>query len=148
VKKILPYCFLLLLSASVSALENGHARYVGGTVPSLTAGTIGRLDTTSEASLIFVQAGNKLEIPYVSIESYEYSKEVTWHLGVLPAIAVRLFKARQRRHFFRFSYRDANNTVQAALFEVPKQMPRTLEAVLQTRAPRTGKPNWPRAKVK
>jgi hypothetical protein len=146
VKQFLPFSFFLLLSLSASAFENGHAKYVGGTVPSLTAGTVGRLDTTSEASLIFLQAGNKLEIPYVSIESYEYSKEVTRHLGVLPAIAVRLFKVRQRRHFFRFSYRDTNNLAQAAVFEVPKQTPPTLQAVLETRAPRSRKPTWPCSK--
>jgi hypothetical protein len=147
-KGFLPLSFFLLLSLSASALENGHAKYVGGTVPGVAAGTIGRLDTTSETSLIFLQAGNKLEIPYASIESYEYSKEVAWHLGVLPAIAVRLFKVRQRRHFFRFSYRDSNNVEQAAVFEVPKQMPRMLQAVLQTRAPRSRKPCWPCAKSK
>jgi hypothetical protein len=114
----------------------------------VTAGTVGRLDTTSQESLIFMQAENKLEIPYASIETHEYSNEVTWHLGVLPAIAVRLFKVRQRRHFFRFAYRDASNTLQSAVFEVPKQMPRTLEAVLQTRAPRSRKPTWPSAKVR
>ena len=131
--------FFLLLSLSASALEDGHAKYVGGTVPSLAAVTIGRLDTTSQTSLIFLHAGSKLEIPYASLESYEYSKEVTWHVGVLPAIAIRLFKVRQRRHFFRFSYRDSSNVLQAAVFEVPKQMPRTLQAVLQTRAPHSVK---------
>ncbi|MGP0018074.1 MAG: hypothetical protein ACLPHP_05865 [Candidatus Sulfotelmatobacter sp.] len=139
-KGFLPISFFLLLSLSASALEDGHAKYVGGTVAGVTAGTVGRLDTTSEASLIFVQAGNKLEIPYASIESYEYSKEVTWHLGVLPTIVVGLVKVRQRRHFFRFSYRDSNHVVQAAVFEVPKQMPRTLQAVLQTRAAQSRKP--------
>jgi hypothetical protein len=132
------FFFLLLpLSLSAFAIEDGHAKYVGGTVPSLAAVTIGRLDTTSQTSLIFLHAGSKLEIPYASLESYEYSKEVTWHVGVLPAIAIRLFKVRQRRHFFRFSYRDSSNVLQAAVFEVPKQMPRTLQAVLQTRAPRS-----------
>lgn len=140
-KGSLALSFFVLLSMSASALENGHAKYVGGTVPGVTAGTVGRLDTTSQGSLIFLQAGNRLEIAYASIESYEYSKEVKLHLGVLPAIAVRLFKVRQRRHFFSFSYRDSNNVVQAAVFEVPKQMPRTLEAVLQTRAPRSRKPS-------
>jgi hypothetical protein len=147
-KGFLLFSFFLLLSLSASALENGHAKYWGGTVPGVTAGTIGRLDTTSAASLVFLQAGNKLEIPYASIESYEYSSEVTLHLGVLPAIAVRLFKMRQRRHFFRFSYRDSSNVAQAAVFEVPKQMPRTLQAVLQTRAPQSRKPLWPAAKRK
>lgn len=142
-KGFLPLVLFLLLSLSAFALQNGHAKYVGGTVPGLSAGTVGRVDTTSETSLTFVQAGNKLEIPYASIESYEYSKEVTWHMGVLPAIALRLVKARQRRHFFRFSYRDSRNLVQVAVFEVPKQMPRTLQAVLQTRAPQGRGPCWP-----
>jgi hypothetical protein len=31
------FCFLLLLSLSAFALDQGHARYVGGTVPGLTA---------------------------------------------------------------------------------------------------------------
>lgn len=147
-KTFLQSCLFLLLCVSASALEPGHAKYVGGTVPGVPAGVVGRLDTTAETSLTFVQAGNKLEIPYASIESYEYSKEATWHLGVLPAIVVRLVKVRQRRHFFRFSYRDSGNVVQAAVFEVPKQMPRTLQAVLQTRAAQSRKPCWPCAKSK
>jgi hypothetical protein len=147
-KIFLQFCLFLLLCLSASALEPGHAKYVGGTVPGVPAGTIGRLDTTAETSLTFIQAGTKLEIPYASIESYEYSKEATWHLGVLPAIVVRLVKARQRRHFFRFSYRDSSNVVQAAVFEVPKQMPRTLQAVLQTRAAHSRKTCWPCAKSK
>lgn len=147
-KTFLQFCLFLLLSWSASALEPGHAKYVGGTVPGVTAGTVGRLDTTTETSLTFVRAGNKLEIPYASIDSYEYSKEATWHLGVLPAIVVRLVKVRQRRHFFRFSYRDSSNVVQAAVFEVPKQMPRTLQAVLQTRAARSHQPFRPCGRCK
>lgn len=146
-KRFLPFCFLLLLSLSASALENGHAKYVGGTLPGVTPGTVGRLDTTSETSLIFEHAGNKVEIPYAAIESHKYSKEVARHLGVLPTIAVGLLKVRQHRHFFRISYRvPGAAAAQVVIFEVPKQMPRTLEAILQTRAPSTWKPNRPIAK--
>jgi hypothetical protein len=60
---------------------------------------------------------------------------VARHLGVLPAIAVGLVKKRQRRHYFRISYRDENGVVQVVVFEVPKNMPRTLLPILQTRAP-------------
>ena len=35
----------------------------------MTVGNVGRLDTTSETSLIFLYAGTKLAIPYASIES-------------------------------------------------------------------------------
>ena len=76
-RSFLQFCFFLLLSLSASALEDGHAKYVGGTVPGVTAGAVGRLDTTAATSLTFERAGNKLEIPYASVESYKYSKEVT-----------------------------------------------------------------------
>ena len=76
-----------------------------------------------------------MEIPYAAIQSFEYSKEVTHHLGVLPAIAVGMFKMRRHGHFFRISYHDSNDVAQAVVFEVSKQMPRTLLAVLTTRAP-------------
>lgn len=143
-KGILQLCFLLSLSLSATALENGHAKYVGGTLQDVTAGAIGRLDATSETSLTFEHAGNKLAIPYASIESYEYSKEVTRHLGVIPAIAVRLVKVRRRRHFFRISYRSQGNTLaQVAIFEVPKDMPRILQAILQTRVPDACRPCHP-----
>jgi hypothetical protein len=144
VKRFLPFCFLLLLSLSASAFQGGHAKYVGGTLPGVTAGTVGRLDTTSDTSLIFEHAGNQVEIPYASIESHKYSKEVARHLGVLPTIAVGLLKVRQHRHFFRISYRvPGAAAAQVVIFEVPKQMPRTLEAILQTRAPATRKPARP-----
>jgi hypothetical protein len=137
-KRFPQFCFLLLLSISAFALDEGHARYVGGTVPSVAAGVVGRLDTTSITSLTFEQAGNKVEIPYASIESYEYSKDVTRHLGVLPAIAVGLVKMRRHSHFFSISYRtETGGPAQIVVLEVPKDMPRTLRAILDTRAPGT-----------
>ena len=132
---------LLLFSLQVFALEDGQVRYSGGTAPGMIAGVVGRLDTTSDSSLIFEHAGNKLTIPYSSIESHEYSKEVARHLGVLPAIAVALFNTRQYRHFFRISYRDQNNTKQVAILEVSKHDSRALQAVLDSRSPRALKPN-------
>jgi hypothetical protein len=60
---------------------------------------------------------------------------VARHLGVLPAIAVGMVKKRQRRHFFRISYRDEAGDLRVALFEVPKQMPPVLLAVLGAKAP-------------
>jgi hypothetical protein len=79
-----------------------------------------------------------VEIPYASIDSYEYSKDVTRHLGVLPAIAVGLVKMRRHSHYFRISYRTENGgPAQIVVLEVPKDMPRTLRAILETRAPGT-----------
>lgn len=128
---------LLVISMPASAVENEQVMYVGGTVSALKEGVLGRLNTTSETAISFESAGNTLTIPYAKIESFEYSRQVARHLGVLPAIAVGLAKKRQRRHFFRISYRDGGNVSQVAIFEVPKQMPRILMAILQLRAPQS-----------
>jgi hypothetical protein len=134
-KKFMIFCLLLALVLPGSAIEDGQVMYFGGTALGLATGTVGRLNTTSETSLTFEYAGNKLAIPYAAVESYQYSSDVAHHLGVLPTIAVGLRKTREHRHFFRISYRDANQVSQVAVFEVPKHMPRTLQAVLDARAP-------------
>jgi len=135
-------CLLLLVALPADAVEDGQVMYTGGTVASLAAGAVGRLDTTSETALSFEYSGNKLVIPYARIESFQYTEEVARHLGVLPAIAVGLVKKRQRRHHFQISFRDDGNVSQVAIFEVPKQMPPTLLAVLRTRAPQACKPAY------
>lgn len=126
------FCFLILAVPAL-AVEGSQVMYVGGSAMGVVAGTIGNLDMTSETVLIFQSAAGKIEIPYAAIQSFEYSSEVSRHLGVMPAIAVGLLKMRQHRHFFRVSYRDQRDVAQVVIFEVPKGMPRTLKAVLEDR---------------
>ena len=142
-KKFLAFSLALLLTLPAVAVDDGYAVYVGGTAPDMNAGSVGKLDTTGETALLFTYAGNKIEIPYASIESYEYSKEVTRHLGVMPAIAAGLVKMRRHSHYFRISYRGADGVAQVAVFEVTKHMPRALGAILQARAPGTCKCGHP-----
>jgi hypothetical protein len=137
VKKLTAVCLLLTAALPAVAVEGDQALYVGGTIPGLNAGVLGHVDTTSSATLIFEHAGGKVAIPYADITSYEYSKDVTHHLGVLPAAAVGLLKMRRHSHFFRITYRDPGGAFQTIVFEVPKGMPRVLEAVLDARAPHT-----------
>ncbi len=140
-KRLLAICLLLAMTVPVGAVEDGQVMYTGGTVPALQAGVLGRLDTTSETALSFEYAGSKLAIPYAKIDSYKYYEQVARHLGVLPAIAVGMVKRRQQRHFFQIGYRDESNLSQVAVFEVSKQMPQTLLAVLLARAPQGCKPS-------
>jgi hypothetical protein len=135
--------FTFTLALSLAAVENDQVQYMGGTPPAARPGAIGRLDTTDEKSLTFESAGAKLLIPYADIQSFAYSTEVTRHLGVMPAIAVGLLKMRRHSHYFRISYRGADAIPQVAVFEVSKQMPRMLQAVLQARAPQSCKPTLP-----
>jgi hypothetical protein len=139
-KRSLGWFVLLLMPLATSAVEGGQVMYVGGTVQTLTGGVSGRLDASSQRVLNFEYSGGKLAIPFEMIDSYEYSQRVARHLGVLPAIAVGLVKRRQRRHFFRISYHDDSKTSQVVIFEVSKEMPRTLLAILQERAPQGCKP--------
>jgi hypothetical protein len=135
---------LLVLSLSVSAfaiVEGSDVMYIGGTVSALNAGAIGHFDTTSESALSFDSSGKKLVIPYGKIQSFQYSRQVARHYGAVLTIAVVLVKFRQRRHFVEIKYLDESNTAQVAVFEIPKEMPRTLMAVLSTRAPRGCKPD-------
>src|SRR5438876_3247681 len=124
---------LMFIASLVGAAVEDPVRYVGGTVSELNADATGHLDTTSPTALIFEHSGKTFTIPYSSIASLDCSKEVARHLGVLPAIAVGIVRMRQHRHFFQISYHDGNGIEQVAIFEVPKQMPRTLEAALETR---------------
>jgi hypothetical protein len=135
VKKLALICCLFLLPPIAAAVENGQVLYVGGTIPSLREGSLGRLDTSSESALVFASGAAPLVIPFSKIESYEYSQDVARHLGLLPAIGAGLLRKRQHKHFFRITYRDSSEVLQVTVFEVPKQMPRSLLAVLQTRAP-------------
>lgn len=134
-KKFAALLFLLAVSVPAGAIDDGQVLYVGGTVPNLKAGEIGRLNTTSETALSFDYSGGAFSIPYANIASFEYHEEVARHLGVLPAIAVGLVKARQHKHFFRITYRDSGTANQVAVFEVSKQMSPALAAVLYARAP-------------
>jgi hypothetical protein len=104
----------------------------------LKQGVFGRLDTTSPSALTFESPGNTLAIPYVAIDSFEYSKKAAHRLGVLPAIAVGLFKQRQHKYFFRISYHEGDNPPQVAILEVARNKPNALLA--QTRAPQGCKP--------
>jgi hypothetical protein len=125
---------LIFLASVAGAVESGQVEYIGGTVPGLKEGALGKLDMVSETALRFEATGTVLEIPYARIESFDYTQEVSHHLGVLPAIAVGLMKSRKHKHFFRISF-DKDAAKEVVIFEVSKSLQPTLLAVLKTRAP-------------
>src|SRR5258706_15033612 len=103
-KKLVALCLMVIVSLPAVAVEDSQVMYVGGTSPGVNAGVVGRLDTASEAALIFEYSGSKLVIPYDTIQSFQYSKEVKRHLGVLAAIAVGLLTKRLPLQFFLISF--------------------------------------------
>lgn len=140
-KRFVVYLLLCSFALSAAALVEGdQVMYAGGTIPNLREGAIGHLDTTSETVLTFEASGTKLVIPYAKMDSFEYKEELARHLGVVATIVVVMAKHRQRRHFFRISFHDDHDVPQVAVLEVSKEMPRSLKAVLQARAPKLCKP--------
>jgi hypothetical protein len=117
-------------------VENDQVEYIGGTVATVAPGTVGKLDTTNEKDLRFVAGAAALNIPYSKIDSYQYTVEVAHHLGVVPTLAIVMLKYRQRRHYFRISYRDDEDKPQSVVLEVSKEMPKAVSAVLEARAPK------------
>lgn len=142
-KKLAAFCLLLLIALPAGAIDDGQVKYSGGTIPSLQAGAIGRLDTTSVTDLSFEYDGKKLAIPYSKIDSFEFTDPVARHLGILPAIAVGLSRKRQRRHLVQIVYRDGSDSKQVVIFEVSKHATETLLAVLRVRAPQAYRPLYP-----
>lgn len=140
-KPFFAFCCFLALCVSSFANDQGPVKYLGGTVSGLSAGGTGRLDTASDNSLTFEYSGKKLAIPYDAIQSFDHTEAAARHFGVLPAIMVGLLKTRQHRHYFRIVYRDPNQVPQVAMFLVPKQSVRVLQAVLQTRVNPACAPN-------
>jgi hypothetical protein len=135
--------FMLALSVFLTlpacAVEAGQVAYTGGSL-SVPQGTVGSFDTTSPTALVFRFGGsgaslNEVDIEYKNIRGFRYTTEVARHLGVLPAIAVGLVKSRERKHFFTIRFVNSEGVAQAAVFEVAKNDPPALLAILRARAP-------------
>lgn len=77
-------CLLLIFSLPAFAIKNDEARYVGGTASNIKIGAVCRLNLSSTESLIVESSGQRLTISYANIESFQYTQEARWHLGVLP----------------------------------------------------------------
>jgi hypothetical protein len=136
-KKIVATFLMMAFAVPMFAyVEGDQVQYIGGTIGTVAAGTVGKLDTVNEKELRFVAGAAAISIPYSKIDSYQYTEEVAHHLGALPTIAIVMIKYRQRRHYFRISYRDENDKPQSVVLEVSKEMPKAVSAVLESRVPR------------
>ena len=138
--RIAALVLVLAVSLPMIAQDEQTVVFAGGTVSNLKSETSGHFEFSDPAALAFVYSSGKLSIPFQKIDSYEYSQQVVHHLGVLPAIAVGLVKARKKSHLLRITYQDQSNAPQIALFRIPKHMPNTLLPVLQARVPQAAHP--------
>jgi hypothetical protein len=123
------------------AAKPGEALYANGT-SQIALDTLGTLDTTSPAQLIFRYkgpSGTPAEIPiaYTRIRSFEPRRDVVRHLGFLPALAAGLVAARQRTYTLTISYADSSDVAQVATFQLAERDQRAVEEILRALAPQS-----------
>jgi hypothetical protein len=133
-RRIVGIVLLLVLATNAFGVTGSEVAYIGGSVSGLKAGDVGSFDVSSATELVFTSNGERFPIAYDKIKKIEYRNEVTYHLGVAPAVVVGLIKQRERRYFFTLSYMDEAGVTQAAVFEVAKDAPRSLLPVFAARA--------------
>lgn len=130
---------VLLLSAVPSTanpiVEGKQVLYLGGTLKSLPANTMGTFDTTDDEKLIFSHSGGNTAIPYGRMQAFRYERKLARRLGAISTIAVVLVKHRQRRHYLEIDFADEDRKAQTAVFEISKEAPTVLLPVLKTRCP-------------
>lgn len=124
------------------AVETGDVEYVNGTVKGVPDGTMGSLDTSGKEVLEFRSAAGQFSVPYEEIKRVRCREENRFRLGVLPAIAVGLLKARSKRHFVTIEWEHPGGPSDVVTLDASKEKARGLLAVLRARAPQ-GCPDRP-----
>jgi hypothetical protein len=122
------------------ASDGMEASYVSGTVPTTKLGATGMLDSTKPDVMEFHSSSGDFSIPYTRITAARYHEENRFRLGVLPAIAVGLLKARSKRHIVTITWKDEKELPQVARFEMSKQASMSIVTVIRVRAPQVCQP--------
>jgi hypothetical protein len=136
-RKIMAVVLLIGLALDVRAVALGgpEVEYVNGTAPGVKEGTTGTLDTSAPEALEFRSGTAQFSVPYGAVRAYKYREEYRFRLGVLPAIAVGLLKARAKRHFVTVTWKTAEGTPEVATLAASKEDALGLLTVLHARAP-------------
>lgn len=126
----------LFLASSGWAVGSHSAAYVGGTIPSLKAGTEGTCSTQDDKVFVFESKNGRVEIPYDRINDLEYGQKAGRRLGLALTISPWLLLSKKRKHFLTVGYTDANDKQQAGVFELGKDIVRVTLVSLEARSGR------------
>jgi len=128
---------MVFVTAAIPALtaQTVEVTYLNGTVKAFAENAAGTLDTTPTEALQLQSGQKQVDIPYRSVTTYEYHEENRFRLGVLPAIAVGMLKARSKRHLVTIGWKDESGDAQTASLETTKDRAEGIIKVLDARAP-------------
>ena len=130
----------LLLAVTVTpavALDKGKAMYVGGTA-NVAPKSEGILATNDDTKLVFIaeKGGGLVEIPWKKIDEAEYGQKVGRRVKTAIFLSPLALFSKARKHYLTISYKDKNNEMQSAVFELGKELVRTTLTVVETRSGR------------
>lgn len=128
---------LCLLSISAYAgLGSKKTAYIGGTITSIKEGTEGVSSTTDEKAWIFDYKKGKLAIPYEKVTELEYGQKAGRRVAVAILVSPLALFSKKRKHYLTITYLDESGKQQAGVFELGKDVVRTMLASIEAR---TGK---------
>lgn len=140
-------CLILLLVCQSMALasESNNASYYGGTVTTFKdakKAVEGRLITTDEKELQFTYNKNQtLAIPYANFIDMEYGQKSGRRVGAAVATTVLLgplglltLMSKKQKHFLTLGFKDNDGKDQVAIFQLDKNIVRTILPILETRS--------------
>lgn len=137
---------LFLETTAFCAVRGKSAKYVGGTVSMYKEKMDGKWDLEDEA-LVFTpkkKGLDPLKIHYAKIDSLEYGQKVGRRVGgalagamiVSPAFLLLLF-SKKRKHYVTIGFKDTEDKLQGAVFELAKGIvPESLQT-LETKSGKT-----------
>jgi hypothetical protein len=132
--------FVLATLAEAGGLDSKKAMYVGGTVSSVKERTEGVPSTADEKVFVFTfkdgDKESKLTVPYDRVNDLEYGQKAGRRLALALTVSPWLLLSKKRKHFLTIGYQDENDKQQAAVFELGKDIVRTMLASMEAR---TGK---------
>jgi len=119
------------------ALDKDKAMYVGGTA-NVAPKAEGMLATNDQTKLMFVaeKGGGLIEIPWKRIDEAEYGQKVGRRVKTAILLTPLALFSKARKHYLTISYKDKNDEMQSAVFELGKELVRTTLTVVETRSGR------------
>ena len=125
---------LLVEPLCLAAVTGRQVMYVGGTVPELPEGTIGKLETKSDKVFVFESPKGRFEIAYENVTSLEYGQKVGRRLGVALTISIWALLSKKRKHFLTIGYTDDNDKAHGVVLEIPKGTAKSFITILEVRS--------------
>jgi hypothetical protein len=118
-----------------TAVDGGKAVYVGGTL-AVKEKTEAPIDLKGADDLVFKPKGPAIRIPWSGIEEIEYGQKVGHRVKTAILLTPLALFSKNRRHYVTLSWKDANGSDQAAVFEFDKNDIRPALASLKARSGR------------